>query len=179
MRTAWAASWSSPPCRCWSSTRGTSTASRALSTRSWPTSNCPSKRLTRRRSDGLGEAERVPGTVVPVSAAPPAGAGPLGPRVHRRRPVHLGRAGGVHEALDLGRRSLALLLRPPDTLRLLPRHHARGGPAPAPSRGDDGGDRAPGTELQGPPRAALRPRAGAGAPCRGGCCRCHALGRAG
>ena len=87
---------------------------------------------------------RVPRAVVPEPAHPAARARPRGARLHRGRPLHLGRARRVHQALDLGGGPLALLLHPPVAAGLLPRHDAGGGAAPAASRRDDGGDLPPG-----------------------------------
>src|SRR5262249_37022284 len=114
-------------------------------------------------ADESGRAERVPGDVVPVPAHPPARAGAGRAGVHRGRPVHLRRARRVHQALDLRRRPLALLLRAPGPARFLPRDDARGRAAPAPPGGDYGRDLSPGLVLQGRAGTAVRrgPRTGA------------------
>src|SRR5207253_2826815 len=84
-----------------------------------------------------------------------------GTRLHRRGPLHLGRARGIHQVLDLRGGALALLLHPPVAAGLLPRHDAGGRAAPAAPRRDDGGDLPPGTLLQGGPRSALQRGSGA------------------
>src|SRR5215468_3578471 len=130
-------------------------------------------------ADESGRAERVPGDVVPVPAHPPARAGAGRAGVHRGRPVHLRRARRVHQALDLRRRPLALLLRAPGPARFLPRDDARGRAAPAPPGGDDGRDLSPGLVLQGRAGTAVRRGPRTGAPPGGGRHRRDARRRAG
>src|SRR5262249_24446295 len=119
---------SSRPSPCWSSTRRTSNGSRAPSTRSWPTSGEQIE-----SGDELGRPLGVPRALVSMPAYPPGRARSVGADLHRGRALHLRRAGRVLEAVDPGRRPLALLLRASGAARLLPPHHAGGGaPSPPP-----------------------------------------------